>query len=394
MNRTATFLTERLGVGRSWASIGRIVAWAAGWTLLLSAAVAPRAPSLADRTFDPDIPPSRDVRYVGPTSKRDFGGFLPPPKDDGAFTLAWVGGSEVKLFNVSVPGALTARVSTVGGRPLVVDSYHVIAPRLVDATRAIESADAAGADAIVVALNPAWVRSEWSVRDWANLDVSDTATLFRRRSTLPWAFGLTSPADVAWRASRATVGIVEAQARLNGYAQDELDRLDLLDDPPEPATPAAPTGDPRLPTDATGFWLVQEYGPEILGVEDARVRAIMDGIGTSQHEAEFFAHVLLDTAAAAGVPVFMYATPASPESFRDPAFVAAADAVEAFWRALADDDTSPLVEIEPRSVTRDLDIDGLFYDTVHMRDPGPFVDILRERLCRQWTSHDPTWECR
>jgi hypothetical protein len=391
MNRTAAFVTGRLGVGRSWASVGRIVGFAVLWTLLISAVVAPRAPSLADRDVDPDIPPSRDVRYVGPISKRDYGGFLPPPDDPNAFTLAWFGGSEVKLFNTSVPGTFTSRVGTVGDRPLVVDSYNVIAPRLIDVIRAVETADAAGADAIVIALNPAWVRSEWSVRDWPNLDVSNPTTLFRRRSTLAWAFGLTSPADLAWRATRGAIGLVDAQVRINGYAHDELDRLDILDDPAEP--PIADV-DPRLPTDPTGFWLVREYGPEILTVEDDRVRSIMTGTGSSQHEAEFFARLLLDTASATGVPVFMYATAASPESFRNPEFDAAAAEVEGFWRTLQAEIDSPLVQIEPRMLTRDIAIDGLFFDTVHMRDPVPFVAALTPLLCAQWIALDPTWECR
>ena len=291
-----------------------------------------------------------------------------------------------------MPGALTARVGAVGDRPLVVDSYNVIAPRLIDAIRAVETAEAAGADAIVVALNPAWVRSEWSVREWANLEVSNPTTLLRRRSTLAWALGLTSPADLAWSASRGAIGLVAAQARINGYAAGRARPARHPATTREPAP--VPDLDPRLPEDPVGFWLVQEYGPEILTVEDERVRAIMAGIGSSQDDAEFFARVLLDTVTDTGVPVYMYATAASPESFRDPAFVVEADEVEAFWRALQGEIDSPLVQIEPRSITRDIDIEGLFFDTVHMRDPGPFVDVLRERLCAQWIAHDPTWECR
>jgi hypothetical protein len=393
VNRTARFVTERLGVAGSWASLARIAAWAVVWTLVISVALTVRQPSYADREFDPDIPPSERVRYVGPTSMRDYGGFLPPPDDPAAFTVAWIGGSEVKLFNVSVPGTFTARVAAVGGRPLVVDTYSVIAPRPIDVVRAVETATANGADAIVVALNPAWTQGEWAVRGWPNTDVSNPLTLLRRASTVSWGLALTSPADVGWKVSRELLPVVAAQSRLNGYASDELDRLDILRDPPDDAPPAV-TGDPRLPDDTTGFWLVQEYGPEILTVEDERVRAIMEGIGASDDAARFFARVLLDEVSDAGVPAFLYATAASPESFRDPEFVAAADRVEAFWRDLAGENESPLVEIEPRSITRDFDIEGLFYDTVHMRDPNPFVDVLAERLCAQWRATDPSLECR
>src|SRR5690606_36169511 len=106
-------------------------------------------------------------------SHTDFAGYLPPPHDPDGFTVAWIGGSEVKLREVSVPGAVEQRVGTVGGRPLLVDSYNLIAPRMIDVLRAIDTARGSGADAIVVALNPAWVRSERSMRDWPNLDVAN-----------------------------------------------------------------------------------------------------------------------------------------------------------------------------------------------------------------------------
>ncbi len=216
----------------------------------MSFALAPTLPTFTDRAHTPDDPPS-NVRYVGPISRTDFGGFLPPEHQDDSFTVAWIGGSEIKLNQNSVPGAVENRIGTVGGRTLLIDSYNVIAPRLIDMLRAVDTAIDHDADAIVMALNPAWVRSEWSMRDWTNLDVSNVGLLFERQATASWGALLTSPADVAWRLSRAAIPLVEVQSRLNERAGEESERFDLIDDPDDPADPADPAPDGSAPADRT-----------------------------------------------------------------------------------------------------------------------------------------------
>lgn len=390
MNRLTRLLTDRFGVFRTWPSFVRVAVWAVVWALLISAVLAPSLPRHTDRAHIPDEPPS-NVRYVGPISRSDFGGFLPPEHDDDSFTVAWLGGSEVKLRQISVPGAFENRVTAVGGRPLLIDSYNVVAPRLIDMLRAVDTALDHDADAIVVALNPAWTRSEWSMRDWSNLDVSNGGLLFERSATLPWGVLLTSPADLAWRVSRGVVPLVEVQTRLNERATDEVDVLDLVRTPEGWAAPD--TADPDLPTEPSTFWITQTYGAELIEDDDVRVRLLMEGIGPSQDEARFFVDALIDRASEAGVPVFMYTTIFAPASLADPEFDAAARDVEAFWADVADDIESPLVELESRSLSRDFDSAGLFFDHVHMSDPGPFADLLVERLCAQWRTADPDLEC-
>jgi hypothetical protein len=383
----------RFGVLRSWPSVVRVGVWVLVWCLALSLIIAPQLPRYTDRDHQADVPAS-GVRYVGPISRTDYSGFLPPPHDPDAFTLAWIGGSEVKLREVSVAGAFDRRVDTVGGRPLVIDGYNVIAPRVIDALRAVDTASRSGADAIVVALNPAWVRAEWSLRGWPNLDVSDIGTLWARPSTFTWALALTGPSDYGWRLSRAALALVDAQTRLNERARDKVEWLDVLDDPSAELEASAETGDPRLPP-GSDMWLVDRYGPDALGDEDRRVAALIGGIGISQHEAQFFAELLLDAAGDAGVPVFLYVTPFAPESLADPAFDAAAHEVEAFWTALAVTIDSPLVELEPRSLSRDHpESAGTFANNVHMVDPSWFADALVDRLCSQWSAADAAGECR
>jgi hypothetical protein len=388
-----TVLTERLGVFRTWGSFGRVAAWVVVWCVAISFVVAPRLPAHTDRQPVADVPAS-GVRYVAPLSRADLAGYLPPADPGDPFKLAWIGGSEVKLREVSVPGAFDQRVDGVGGRPLVIDSYNVIAPRMIDVLRAVDTAVASGADAIVIALNPAWTRSEWSMRDWPNLDVSNVGTLWSRRSTWSWALALTSPADYGWRLGRAALPVVEAQTRLSEEARDRVEALDIVLRPDEAdAAGVDQAGDPRLPSNPTAFWLVQEYGPEILDGGDVRVGGIMDGVGPSQHEAEFFAHLLIEVLADADVPAFLYTTPFAAESLDDPAFDTRAREVEAFWASIGNAIDDPLIELESRSLSRDYASEGTFFNNVHMSDPGPFADILVERLCAQWTAADPTWEC-
>lgn len=390
MTSVLRFLTDRYGVFASWPSVARVAIWVVIWTLGLSFALAPALPTFTDRAHTPDDP-SSNVRYVGPISRTDFAGFLPPEHQDGSFTVAWIGGSEIKLNQNSVPGAVENRIGTVGGRPFLIDSYNVIAPRLIDVLRAVDTAIDHDADAIVVALNPVFVRSEWSMREWANLDVSNVGLLFERPSTASWGALLTSPADAAWRLSRAAIPLVEVQARLNERADEESERFDLIDDPDEPVDPAP--ADPRLPTEPSTFWITQEYGPERVEDDDVRVRTLMEGIGPSRHEARFFIDALIDRLAEADVPVFLYTTIFAPESLADPAFDAAAREVEAFWASVAADIDDPLIELEPRSMSRDFDAAGTFIDHVHMHNPRPFANVLVERLCTQWARTDPDWTC-
>ena len=297
--------------------------------------------------------------------------------------MAWVGGSEVKLREISIPGAFDQRVDTVGGRPLEIDSYNVIAPRIIDAIRAIDTAEAAGADAIVVALNPAWVRTEWSLRGWPNLDVSNLGTLWSQPSSWSWALALTGPDDYAWRMSRAAFPLVEAQTRLNEYARDKVDALDVLERP-EPGTEQVDAGDPRLPP-GSDMWLVDEYGPDVLADEDTRVASLIAGIGVSAARGRATSPRCCSMPSrSAGVPVFLYATPFSPESLANPEFDARAREVEDYWASFVDEIDSDLVELEPRSMSRDYDSAGTFGNNVHMFDPGPFADVLVERLCAQW----------
>jgi hypothetical protein len=388
--RLLNLLGDRFGVLRSRGSVARVAVWSLVWVVVISIVLAPHAPIFTDRDQPADNPPSA-VRYVGPTSRADYAGFLPPAHDPDAFTVAWVGGSEVKLREISVPGAFDQRVNTVGGQPLAIDSYNVIAPRIIDAIRAIDSAAASGADAIVVALNPAWLRSEWSLRWWSDLDVSNLGTLWEQRSTWSWALALTGPDDYAWRVTRAALPVVEAQSHLNTRAAQQRDRLDVLEHPALDAGADA-ARDPRLP-DGTALWLVDEYGTAAMADEDSRVGGLIGGVGVSQHEARFFAELLIDHAEAAGVPVFLYATPFAPESLADPAFDARARQVEDYWASFTDTIDSALVELEPRSLSRDYASEGTFANNVHMFDPGPFADVLVDRLCAQWAAADPEWRC-
>ena len=89
----------------------------------------------------------------------------------------------------------------------------------------------------------------------------------------------------------------------------------------------------------------------------------------------------------------MYTTIFDPDSLADPEFDAAARDVEAFWAEVAAGIDDPLIEIEPRSMSRDFDSAGLFIDHVHMNDAQPFGEVLVGRLCAQWTRIDPNWSC-
>ena len=395
MNRVIAALTERLGVFRNWASFARVGIWVIVWCVVVSLVVAPRAPSPDDREHVQDLPAS-DVRYVGPTSRQDMGGFLAPPqRTDDPFTVAWIGGSEVKLREVSLAGEVSNRISMFGDRPVQIDAYTLIAPRPIDVIRALDSAQANGADAAVVSINAIWLTDEWSMRSWPNLDVANIATLWSTPSTWPWAGSLTTPADAAWRVTRSAFPLVEAQNRLNETALDIVDAFDVVARPPEAVADAVVPDDrdPRLPSNATEFWLIQEYGVSIMDDTTARVATMVDGLDDDSPVADALNLRLVEDAAAAEIPVFLYVAPFSPEALTDPELADAANQVEAYWTQLAGRLTSPLVEIEPQQLTSQFAERASYHDLVHMRDAGPFAEVLVPRLCANWQAAHPTREC-
>ena len=125
----------------------------------------------------------------------------------------------------------------------------------------------------------------------------------------------------------------------------------------------------------------------------ARVAVMVDGLDSDSPVADSFNLRLLEEAQAAGVPVFMYVAPFSPEAMADPGFAAAAGKVEAYWAQLAKANTSPIVEIEPTPMTAEFAGSAAYNDVVHMSDAGPFAEVIAPRLCANWRTAHPTWEC-
>jgi hypothetical protein len=395
---TASSIVRRLGVGRTWGSIGRIVAFTVAWVLVIGWIVDPAAPSATDREREPDVPAS-PVRYLGPISPGDYGGFVAPTPgdDDDVFTVAFVGGSELKLREVSVVGEVANRITAVGAMAARFDGYTVVAPRPIDALRGMESAIANGSDAIVVSINAVWLTDEWSMREWENLDVANFGTLWRDPGSWPWALALESPGDAAWRVGRAVSPVVEAQQRLSTSAAGWVERLDMLEQPePDAGGDAPPAGDAnavQLGGDPTTFWLVDAHGPDVMGDTTERVARMVEGFDAEAPASRHLVDRMIDTAEAADVPVFFYVAPFAPESASNPRFVAAEAKVTAYWTEIATTVTSPLVAIEPRSLTPEFADRAAYLDVVHMADAGPFADVLVGRLCEHWRTIDQTLEC-
>lgn len=85
----------------------------------------------------------------------------PAERVDDPIDLAWIGGSEVELRDVSLPGALADALPDVAGRPLNVRGYTRIAPMPPDIGAAVAAAVADGADALLISINIAWLTWEF-----------------------------------------------------------------------------------------------------------------------------------------------------------------------------------------------------------------------------------------
>ena len=385
----AVWLTERVGLFGARASALRVVAWTLVFLVVLSQIFAPGL-SRDDRGIVADVPPS-DVRYVAPVASNDLAGFLAPPARADRFNLAWVGGSEVKLNEVSLPAEFRARVSTVGGRPLVIDTYSIIGMRVLDTYRAVLAAIDNDADAIVVALNPTFTRDEWALVEWRNLDVSDTEALIRDRRTWSWFWAFTSPSDVAYRLGVGNLALVRDLSVANRRQRDWVDRLDLLDHGPDAGS--VPEGvDPRLPGDATTFWLDRESDRDGRDVAD-RIAGIVEGFGIGGGASASILLAMIDQAAAADIPIYLYPAALSPAYLDDPRYVDVVARIEVAWQGLAALDDHANVTIETGMLSREFDRDVTYFDPIHTTDAGALADVLVGRLCAQWAAVNTSWEC-
>jgi hypothetical protein len=81
----------------------------------------------------------------------------PPPADTSPLEVAWVGGSEVELRDVSLPALADGMGLAVDDRRLAFRGITTIAASADDTHGMIVSALEAGADALIVTVNPQWL---------------------------------------------------------------------------------------------------------------------------------------------------------------------------------------------------------------------------------------------
>ncbi len=381
--RLTSFL-RRAGVFSTWGSVGRVAAWTVIAALVLGWALPSTEPTAADRQIPADEPTSA-VRYVAPFDKGDEDGFLAPPHDPDTYTIAWIGGSEVKWQGVSVPARFAARVDAVDDRPVAIDAYSMLAMRSIDALTALHAAIDNGSDAIVVAVNPAWFFPEWSEQAWQALDVAYPGTLWRDPSTWGWAPFIASPGDLLLALAGSAVPLVDNRAGVRDDVDGVFDATDVLLHPPaDPAGSAPPTTLKGLPTDTSDFWMLHERGRESQTSFSARFTVFLQGLEDADHSAGDDAiRQLVEVAGEAGRPVFFYFTPVSFAVLDSPTDEPLIATLEARLAAIAST-AGPNVTVQAESLSREMEPAEVFLDVVHMNDPEPLVDLLAPLLCGQW----------
>jgi hypothetical protein len=390
------WLTNRARVLDTRSSFVRVVAWIVLFVVVLGRAVSPAAPTATDRAVAVDVPASVNVRYIAPTSETDFAGFLPPKHDQSAFTVAWIGGSESKLNAVSVPGEVSRRVSAVGGRKLLIDSYNLVAPRALDAYFALRAAIDSHADAIVMTINPVWFTPEWSIHEWTNLDVSQPSALLRTPGTWKWALAFQSPSDVALATMQRAVPLVAAQIKANKTMQDALDHLNLLHLDPAPVAPKPAPGPLRYGSD---FFLAESNGGTIPGSSVQRLALLLKGLGMHSGDiGDDSIRLLLDTAEASHTPTYVYTNPLSFEAFDNAVLGPLAEADARRLARIAAPITAPNVPasnvvVQSKYLTHELAPSDVFFDVAHMNDAGPMADLLVSKLCGPWPGTNPPLSC-
>lgn len=381
MSRVTTLL-RRAGVFSTWGSVARVAAWTVAAALVLGRVLPSHTATYTDRPIPADEPASA-VRYVAPFDKGDEDGFLAPPHDPNSYTVAWIGGSEVKWQGVSVPARFASRVSAVGDKPVVIDAYSMLAMRSVDALTALHAAIDNDSDAIVVAVNPSWFFPEWSEQAWQALDVAYPGTLWRDPSTWGWAPFIASPADLLLALAGSAVPLVDNRGSARDNVNGVFDATDVLLHPPADSSP--PTTLKGLPADSSDFWMLHERGRESQTSFSARFTVFLQGLEDADHSAGDDAiRQLVDVAAGSGRPVFFYFTPVSFDVLDNPVDEPLVAALEERLAAIADGAAGPTVTVQADSLSREMEPADVFLDVVHMNNPEPLLDLLTPLLCDQW----------
>ena len=390
MSRVTTLL-RRAGVFSTWGSVARVAAWTVAAALVLGRVLPSHTTTYTDRPIPADEPASA-VRYVAPFDKGDEDGFLAPPHDPNSYTVAWIGGSEVKWQGVSVPARFASRVSAVGDKPVVIDAYSMLAMRSVDALTALHAAIDNDSDAIVVAVNPSWFFPEWSEQAWQALDVAYPGTLWRDPSTWGWAPFIASPADLLLALAGSAVPLVDNRGSARDNVNGVFDATDVLLHPPADSSP--PTTLKGLPADSSDFWMLHERGRESQTSFSARFTVFLQGLEDADHSAGDDAiRQLVDVAAGSGRPVFFYFTPVSFDVLDNPVDEPLVAALEERLAAIADGAAGPTVTVQADSLSREMEPADVFLDVVHMNNPEPLLDLITPLLCDQWKRVSAA-ECR
>ena len=81
----------------------------------------------------------------------------PADRVDEPLTVYWIGGSDVAWNEMSLPDAVLADLPSFGDRPIVMRASTVQAVMPLEMRELFDGAVAAGADAIVMSINPVWL---------------------------------------------------------------------------------------------------------------------------------------------------------------------------------------------------------------------------------------------
>lgn len=339
--------------------------------------------TVASRPLTPDLAPSA-VRYLGPVDPGDEDGFVAPTIDPNAFKLAWIGGSEVKREDTSIPAFFARQVSAVGGKPLAIDTYTLLAMRSVDALSALRAAAASPADAIVMVVNPSWFFPEWGAQEWRALDVAYPGTLWAHPNTWLWAPFIVSPGDLLFAGASAAIPLVDHRGAARQQVDGMFDALDVLAAPAPGSAPTTTSPD-GLPPGSVDFWIYHEFGKQALANADVRFSSLLEGLPNGDHAAGDLAlQVLLQEASGAGKPVYFYFSPLAFDVLANPTMEPNVAALEARLGSLSAKYAGPNVTVQSTSLTRQMTPRPVFLDVIHMSDPTPLINQLAPRICTQW----------
>ena len=395
-DRLLAYLQARVGyVATKW-SVLRIAVFALAGLVVASLVLPARPGDIAKAPYNS----SHAKPYVRNVALPlgDPRGFK-PSTDRSTFNVAWIGGSETLAVGARtrafIPGLVTQRIGTAGGKPVSTDIYYLNAIRLADQLSALSTALSAKPDLVVISLNPVWVLNDLAVQQWSYLDGELVRNSLWPPSRWPVVASLVSPGDAGWRAlSRLSPSAVGDRFGWGVRLSDRTSELTFLD-PVEGAKAPTPTGLAALANRRPVDFYFSHFVPSNKGTSlAAKQLGILEReVASTSSINQSVLREMFEMVRRSGVDAYFYMPPIDHVVYEQPDAQRYLAQVRTRLAAATAGQTDAHIVFDPRGL-QDRVPATKYQDIVHVRDGRPEAEVLAGDICALLTAQGKEPACQ